>query len=47
MYFTYIYVFAVYCNQVQFAKNTSGKQSAAATRISVFTLVYTGVLISP
>jgi hypothetical protein len=31
--FTNTYVLPVYWNQVQFAKNTSGKQSAAATQI--------------
>ena len=42
MYFTYTYVIAVHCNQVLFTKNTSGKQSAAATHISncVHTRVY-------
>jgi len=44
MYFTYTYVLAAYCNQVQFAKNTSEKQSAAATHISncVYTRKYRG-----
>ena len=45
MYFykTYVYVLAVYWNQVQFAKNTSGKHSAAATHISNY--VHTSIYI--